>query len=306
MRRGRQPEAAGLIATNMPTRAVAIGATLLLMVVWGTTYIVTKIAIQEFPPLTLAALRFLMAALVLAPFAIAAGGLKRLPRPLPIWTLTSMALTGFVLYYGAFNFALEYGSASQGALIQALIPAAVAIAAVIALKEPMSRQRIAGIVLAIGGVVLIVANGESDSASPNPLLGGFLMFASVAVWAVYTIQVKKLAHLEPAVLLTVIATIATLLQAPLVAFELARHPGPLAFSAQGWASAVFLGAIASGAGLLVYNRVLRVLDASLVGTYINLLPIVGVLCAVVFLGETLGSWQIVGAVLAIAGMWLAS
>jgi drug/metabolite transporter (DMT)-like permease len=204
----------------MQSRAVAIAATVLLMVVWGTTYIVTKIAIREFPPLTLAALRFLIAAIVLMPFAIAAGGLKRLPHPLPIGTLASMALTGFVLYYVCFNYALEYGSASQGALIQALLPAAVAIAAVVGLKERMSKRRIAGIVLAVCGVAMIVSGGESDSASPNPLLGGFFMLASVVVWAVYTIQAKKLADCEPTVLLTVIASLGTVMQLPLVVFEL--------------------------------------------------------------------------------------
>lgn len=290
----------------MRSRAVAIGATVLLMVIWGSTYIVTKIAVREFPPLTLAGLRFVIAALVLLPFAIAAGGLQRLPRPLPIGSLAAMALTGFVLYYCAFNYALEYGSASQGALIQALMPVAVALAAVFALKEPMSKRRMAGIALAVGGVALIVASGERDGASSNPLLGAFCMVAATAIWAVYTVQVKKVAGIEPTVLVTAVAILASLMQLPLVVFELATHPEPLAFTMQGWASVLFLGAIATGAGLLIYNRVLQVLDAGLVGTYLNLLPIMGVLAAVLFLGETLDGWQIVGAVLALAGMWLAS
>jgi drug/metabolite transporter (DMT)-like permease len=115
----------------MRSRTAALAAIVLLMIIWGTTYIITKIAIREVPPLTLAALRFLITALVLLPFAIAAGGLKRLPRPLPVFDIVAMALTGFVLYYAFFNYALEYGSASQGALIQALIPVGVAITAVI-------------------------------------------------------------------------------------------------------------------------------------------------------------------------------
>jgi drug/metabolite transporter (DMT)-like permease len=290
----------------MQSRAVALAATVLLMVIWGTTYIVTKVAIREFPPLTLAFLRFLVTALVLLPFAISAGGLKRLPRPLPLGTLVSMALTGFVLYYVGFNCALEYGSASQGALIQALLPAAVALAAVIVLKERISRLRIAGIMLAVCGVALIVAGGKSDSASPNPLLGGLFMLGSVGVWALYTVQTKKVADWEPTVLLTTIASIGTVLQIPLVVWELAQRPEPLAVTMQGWASVVFLGAVASGFGLLIYNRALQVLDASLMGAYINLVPIVGVLTAVLFLGEALHGWQIVGALLALLGMWLAS
>jgi drug/metabolite transporter (DMT)-like permease len=290
----------------MRSRPAALAAIVLLMVIWGTTYIVTKIAIREVPPLTLAGLRFLITALMLLPFAIAAGGLKRLPRPLPIRDILAMALTGFVLYYAFFNYALEYGSASQGALIQALLPAGVAVAAVIVLREKLSRMRIGGIALAILGVAMIVLAGKSDSESPNPILGAVLMLFSVVAWSMYTVQVKRLADVEPTVLLTAIAAVGTLIQLPLVAFELARHPEPLAITMQGWASVVFLGAIASGLGLLVYNRALRLLDASLVGTYINLVPIIGVVSAVLFLGEALEGWQIVGSVLALFGVWLAS
>jgi drug/metabolite transporter (DMT)-like permease len=290
----------------MRSRTAALAAIVLLMIIWGTTYIITKIAIREVPPLTLAALRFLITALVLLPFAIAAGGLKRLPRPLPVFDIVAMALTGFVLYYAFFNYALEYGSASQGALIQALIPVGVAITAVIVLKEKLSKMRTAGIALAVLGVAMIVLAGKSDSASPNPVLGAVLMLFSVVVWSIYTVQVKRLADVEPTVLLTAIATVGTLIQLPLVAFELMRRPEPLAITAQGWASVVFLGAIASGFGLLVYNRALRLLDASLVGTYINLVPIIGVVSAVLFLGEALEGWQIVGSVLALVGVWLAS
>jgi drug/metabolite transporter (DMT)-like permease len=290
----------------MRSRTAALAAIVLLMIIWGTTYIITKVAIREVPPLTLAALRFLITALVLLPFAIAAGGLKRLPKPFPILDIVSMAFTGFVLYYAFFNYALESASASQGALIQALIPVGVAITAVIVLKEKLSKMRTAGIALAVLGVAMIVLAGKSDSASPNPVLGAALMLFSVVAWSIYTVQVKRLADVEPTVLLTAIATVGTLIQLPLVAIELMQRPEPLAITARGWASVVFLGAIASGFGLLVYNRALRLLDASLVGTYINLVPIIGVVSAVLFLGESLQGWQIVGSVLALAGVWLAS
>ena len=77
-------------------------------------------------------------------------------------------------------------------------------------------------------------------------------------------------------------------------------------SLQGWLGTLFLGVVASALAFVVYSRALRELDASLVGAYLNLDPIVGVLTAVLFLGETLGAWQILGGVIALAGMWLAS
>jgi hypothetical protein len=92
---------------------------------------------------------------------------------------------------------------------------------------------------------------------------------------------------------------------PAAAVELALVPWPDP-SLQGWLGTLFLGGIASALAFVVYSRALRELDASLVGAYLNLDPIVGVLTAVILLGEALGVWQVVGGVVALAGMWLAS
>jgi drug/metabolite transporter (DMT)-like permease len=73
-----------------------------------------------------------------------------------------------------------------------------------------------------------------------------------------------------------------------------------------WLGTLYLGAIASAIAYVAYSRVLRELDASLVGAYFTLDPIVGVATAVVFLGEALGPRQLAGGILALMGMWLAA
>jgi drug/metabolite transporter (DMT)-like permease len=75
---------------------------------------------------------------------------------------------------------------------------------------------------------------------------------------------------------------------------------------RGWLGALFLGVVASAIAFVVYSRILRELEASLVGVFMNLDPIVGVLVAVLFLGETLTPRQIIGGVIAVAGMWLSA
>jgi drug/metabolite transporter (DMT)-like permease len=286
-------------------RAYALGAVIALMIVWGSTFVVTKAAVREIPPLTLSVLRFFIAACVLVPIAVTRGGLTVLPRPLPIVPLALMGLVGIALFHIGFNYALVYGSASQGALIFALVPAAVAFAAVIALKETPSKRRIAGIVLSIGGVALVIATGQHDSTSPQPLLGAACMLGAVAAWAVYTVIAKRLARADQIVVIACVAVLGTVMQMPLAAWELTHAPWPNP-SLQGWLGALFLGVIASAVAFVVYSWVLRELDASLVGAYLNLDPLVGVLTAVLFLGETLSAWQAVGGVIALAGMWFAS
>ena len=92
---------------------------------------------------------------------------------------------------------------------------------------------------------------------------------------------------------------------PFAAVELLHSPTPRP-TLEGWLGTLFLGAIASALAYVLYSRVLRELDASVVGAYFTIDPIVGVATAVVFLGEVLRGGQVVGGLIALVGMWLAA
>jgi drug/metabolite transporter (DMT)-like permease len=289
----------------MANRALALFLIVALMIVWATTYIATKVVMDQTPPLLLALLRFLCAIVILMPLALLRGGFKKLPRPLPIGSLIIMSVCGFVLYYVGFNYALVYTSASQGALVQALLPAGIAIAAALYLRERPSPQRLLGIALSIGGVALVVLFGKSDTAARDPVLGALLMLTTVITWSVYTVLAKRFAQADQIVVTTFTMAIGIVLLLPLVLLEMHGRAWPQ-LSGADWANIAYLGVVASGAAYIVYSRALRDLDASTVGVYINLVPIIGVITAVLFLGESLNPWQIAGAVIAVAGMWLSS
>ncbi len=289
----------------MSRRAWAIASVILLMVLWGSTFVVTKEAVREVPPLTLGFLRFFIAALVLVPIAFARGGLAALPRPLPVARLAWMGIAGIAVFIISFNYALSYGSAAQGALIFALVPAAVLIAATIGLGERPSRRRIVGIVLSICGVAVVVTAGTTGGSASNPELGAFWMLVAVLAWAVYTVLAKQLEQADQIVVIAFVSVVSLVLLLPAAAFEVAQLGWPEP-SLAGWLGTLFLGLFASALAYVWYSRSLQQLDASVVGVYLNLDPIIGVLTAVVFLGETLNAWQVGGGLVAFAGMWLAS
>jgi drug/metabolite transporter (DMT)-like permease len=149
-------------------RSLALVMLVATMVVWGSTFVITKAAARDIAPMMLATLRFFTAAIVLLPYAWLKGDWRSLPKPLPWGALLGMALTGIATFTIAFNYALVYGSASQGALIYALVPAAVAVAAVLFLRERMSKQRVAGIVLSIIGVVWSRSAASPTARRPSP------------------------------------------------------------------------------------------------------------------------------------------
>ena len=275
------------------------------MLVWGSTFVATKAAAREITPLMLAALRFLVAAAILVPIAVVRGSFRLLPRPLPWGALLLMAFTGITAFAITFTYGLVYGSASQGALIYAVLPAAIALAAVLFLRERPTRMRIAGIVLSVIGVALLILTGEQDVNSPHPVLGALWMLGAVISWTAYTVIAKRLAHADYVATIALISALGTFMLLPPALFELSHSPWSQP-SAGTWLNVLFLGVVASALAYLVYGYVLRELDASLVGVYTNLDPIVGVVIAVAFFGETLHGGQIVGGIVALAGMWLAS
>ena len=293
---------AGRFATR---RGMALIALVAVMVVWGSTFVVTKAAMRQFPPFTLAFLRFAVAAMVLAPL-LRRGALVELRHTVSAGRLVFLAFTGIALFTAAFNFALVYGSAAQGALLYATVPAVVAICAVLFLKERLSGRRLLGIACSMAGAALIVATGEPRiSDAPAPLLGAALMLSTVVLWGAYTVAAKPIAAANQTAVTFALTAIGALLLLPTSAFEIAAT-GPPAATAEAWLGVIYLAVFASAGAYALYNFALRELDASTVGAFSNIDPLVGVLTAYLFLGETLSPMQAVGAAIVIVGMWFAS
>jgi drug/metabolite transporter (DMT)-like permease len=296
----------GIVDTSVKSRRpLALVSVIILMLVWGSTFLVTKESVRELPPFTLGASRFVIATAVLGAIGGIRSGRAMLRRPMPLGQLLLLTTTGVALFIMALNYAMLWGSVTQAAIIYALTPAAVAIAAVIALKEKLSRRRIIGIALSIAGVLIVVATGGKSAAAPHPLLAAIAMLVVVAGWAVYTVVAKQVTNPDQIAVMTWVMGAGALILLPFALVELARGGWP-SVSTNGWLGIIFLGVVASGLAYLVYNWALRHLEASVVGVLSNLDPIVGVLSAVIFLGEVLGPWQIVGGVAALGGMTMAT
>src|SRR5262249_43616944 len=143
------------------------------------------------------------------------GGWRRVVqvrRAVPLWRLLFLALTGFVLFTAAFNYALLYGSASQGALVYATSPAVIAVCGALVLKERLRLKSGLGIALSIGGAAVIVIGGGGPlESAPTPVLGAVLMFLGVLLWGAYTVVAKQLAHLDQIALMFVVSVLSALL-----------------------------------------------------------------------------------------------
>ncbi len=277
-------------------------ALILTALIWGSSFVVTKALLEEAGPMSVSVLRFLVAWVLLVPFAWQHG--YRLSFTLQPMLLL-FGLTGIAIYFGMFNLGLVFTSASSAALIQAGIPAITTLLSVFLLKERVSRLQWLGIALSVMGLLLITGLSTNREGTA-PVLGNLLVVGSVLAWAVYTVQGKKLVSSASWVVITMASIGAGLLcLLPFAIGELWLQ-GPPHLHADGLLQLLYLGGFCSALGYSLWNYGLRFLDASQAAPYVNLQPVVGLLLGVLILHEPFGIVQIGGGALTLFGVLLSN
>ena len=275
-------------------------AVLLTVLIWGSTFVVTKAALQSAGPFTLAVLRFAIALAILLPLAFRRGfHLRDALHP----TFLKFGLTGVALYYGFQNLGLSFTSAGTAALIQTLVPAVTVLLSVWQLKERVTALQVFGILLTIAGAALASGTGAPSAANPAPLLGNLFILGGVFAWAIYTMQGKRLSAQYPSIVLAAGSILSgTLILLPFAIGELILSSPP-SFHGASLLALLYLGTVASAVPMFLWNAGLRLLPASVAAPFINIVPVVGLAFALLA-GERPAALQILGGAVALAGVWL--
>ena len=281
-------------------RTSALLALVAAAAIWGSTFVVTKILLDEAGPFFIAAARFAVALAVLWPLLVWRGRECAAVCFRPAFI--ALGLLGVAGNFGLQNLGLAYTGAADAALIIALTPVAIAALAAMFLGERLEWRQLIGITVSIFGVVLITgAGGEASGAA---VLGDLLIAASTLSWAGYALLGKRLAPRHTAATITTAGIgwgVAFLL--PLAVVE-AIVVSPPELSLLGVAVLAYLGIAASAATFLLWNYALNALDASVAGASLNLIPLFGVAFALLG-GESVSLLQLGGGAAVGFGIWLA-
>jgi drug/metabolite transporter (DMT)-like permease len=274
-------------------------ATIGAMLIWSSSFIATKVAYRTFPPITLAAARFLVALILLG---VARLVMKEHVKPTRK-ELVSIAFSGFMgitLYFLFENIGLMMTTASSAALIVASFPAITLVGERIVYKTPITGRQVVGIVLAVVGVYLISVSAQKAEGAENPLLGNLILLGTGVVWAAYIFSTRKVVGRLPAITLSFYQTLAGFIGfLPFTLFEIGKWQAPTGAT---FSMLLYLGALCSVAAYLMYNFGLRQLKPSTSAFLMNLVPIFGTLFSVVLLGEKLTLRHLAGGVLVILGV----
>jgi drug/metabolite transporter (DMT)-like permease len=280
----------------------SLGAMLSLALVWGLSIPITKVGLESVPPLTLTALRFLVAVPLL--LILAAGRLRVPRRAVP--SVVALGVMGITLGNVAQVFGVQGTSASVGTIVSATIPIFIVVFAALRLHQPVTGRQWTGLLAAFAGIALVAIGSGSgvEDVSRTTVAGVAWMLVSAVAIAFYYIWSAELTAKHgtlPVAAWNALAGLVAIL--PLAGWEATHTPVQVTVQAA-WVAA-YLGAMVSVAGLLLWLHLLRAVPARVAASVQYLQPVIGIAAASVIFGDQLGPMFAAGVVLILGGLALA-
>ncbi|MBK7862072.1 MAG: DMT family transporter [Archangiaceae bacterium] len=267
------------------------------------TYLVGKDVMQKLDPLTVICARITLSAVVLGLLVVALGRPYLPPRSL----VPKLILFGFLsgpINQGAFLYGLSRTHPAHASLLYALTPAGVYLGGLLLGRETLLGRRVVGIVVALGGVaVLLLGKGLAEAS--GTLSGDAWVLVAVGAWVVVTMEGKELARELGPLKTTSWMLIFAGGQMALVSPWLMNVQALMAAAPSTLLGIAYLVVLSSAASYLLYNFALSRADASAVAVFSNLQPVGTALAAWAIRGEPLTLAMVLGGALVLGGVRLA-
>ncbi|MEM5500874.1 DMT family transporter [Ahrensia kielensis] len=278
-------------------------------VAFSTNLIFGRYVAPESDPFILAFIRWACVAIILLPFAIKSGGAQMMRLIRTEWpfflflSFLGMGISGSGVYLG-----LQSTTATNATLIYSTAPILIILLErVFAARKSNPREGL-GIAVAFVGVVIIVAKGSFNTIAQFAFNPGDLLIALAALsWAGYSIlyRSERFSGLSSVTLFGIIAIFGAIINLPVATY--AFYTGAqLPHSASAWSAVAGIIFISSLIAFSAYQYGVRALGASIAGLFMYLMTPYGVLMAVIFLGEELLPFHIIGIICVMVGVTMAT
>lgn len=290
---------------------------LLMTIIWGTNYAIVKAAFSQMNPQAFNALRLLggsammlamMSAVRQTRFSDADGGIATVFRTPAAMTrrdwmgIVALGIVGHCVYQYLFIGGLARTSVANSSLLLAMTPVLIAVAGALSGRERIRAVHWAGTLLSLVGIYIIVGRGAHLGGVS--FRGDLMMSGAVGCWAAYTIGARPLMKRHSPLAVTGLSmTVGTALYLPIAVPSLARVSWS-AVGAHTWAALVYSAVFSLCVAYTIWYAAVREIGSARTSVYSNLVPIVAMLAAIVWLGEPLGASKIIGAAAVLLGVAL--
>lgn len=277
-------------------------AALIMIVIWGTTFISTKILLVDFTPIEILFFRFLLGLLVL--ILVYPKRIKIKDRKQEI-TFVVAGLCGICLYYLLENIALTYTMASNVGVIISIAPFFTAVLSHIFMKteEKLKAQFFVGFFVAMVGICLISFNGSKLELNP---IGDILAVVAALVWSVYSLLTRKISSYGYNTVQTTrrIFTYGIVFMLPfLFVFDFNLDIQKVV-KPEYALNLIYLGIGASALCFVTWNYAVKMLGAVKTSVHIYMVPVITVATSVIVLKEKITWVSAIGTVLTLIGLFL--
>ncbi|MBI3262213.1 MAG: EamA family transporter [Acidobacteria bacterium] len=280
---------------------------LLMVVIWGANFTVLKIALADLPPLAFNSLRLVIASLVFIALLPLRGarlqveGSHRLTWK-DLLGIAGLGVVGHFVYQLCFLDGIARTSVANSALIIGTSPVSVALLTAVAGHERVTRRHWTGAALSVVGIYLLV--GHDAELSRETLVGDLLILLANGCWAIYTVGARPLLKRHSALVVTGYSMMIGTVLYVLVGFPEVARQNWRAVHLSAWLALAFSSVLALNVAYLIWYTAVQRLGNIRTSMYSNIVPIVAMLVAVVWLGERVGPSKLVGAVAILSGVAL--
>lgn len=272
--------------------------------IWGTTWVVSKIGIQELPALQMAYIRQFIAGVIFVGFL---AFFKKVPLPTlkQFRWLFIMAIIMFVSANGLSTWGIQYIPAGLGSLIGALYPLSVVIIEKVFFKsKPLTAVTFVGLLLGISGIAIVSYENAFHHDGPNFLLGVFLSVTAMLSWSVGTIFIaRNKVDINPyygigwqMLISSVILFIIMQTTQPVVPF--------FEISSKAWWVIGYLAVLGSLLTFIAFIYSMKVLPTAVSSLYAYINPFVAMVTAYIVLNEKLSLNILWGSIVTVTGVFL--
>jgi drug/metabolite transporter (DMT)-like permease len=273
---------------------------------WAGNAIVGRFASGQIPPVTLSFLRWALASLIVLPFAwrhlIADWSAIR--ERIGVMVLASMIGLGFfnMLQYTA----LQYTTALNVLLLQSAGPLFVAVWSLLLLGVRLTWAQAGGIAVSLIGVLVILLEGDLAALASFRMNKGDLIFLfALALFGLYTVLIRKRPAIHDLSFLGFTFACGTLITIPFLVWELMTRPLPSPTSVN-LLAVIYVAVFPSLLAYICYNRGVQIIGPNRSAPFFHLIPVFGAALAILFLGERMQLFHVVGFVLVLAGVYFAA
>jgi drug/metabolite transporter (DMT)-like permease len=276
---------------------------LLMVLIWGSNFTAIKYALEDFEPLAFNGVRMPIAMiLVLLATRLTGKGFAVTRRD--FWKLLGLGLLANTCYQALFITGMAHTRAGNAALIVSTTPLFTALYGRVRKHEHFTSGGILGLLLAFGGIVLIVLTGHKEISLGETLLGDLLLLGGTVCWSLYTVGSKELVHTygstkATAMMMMTGTPVFLLICAPALLRQNWTAVRPIA-----WAGLIFSALFAIALAYVIWNYGVRKLGSTRTAVFGYLTPVVAMAVAWPGLGEVPTIGQVAGAVVIIAGLYL--